>query len=419
VHSYKILHAADLHIDSPLRGLEADSDAPVEKIRGATRAAFSNLVDFALDQNVALVLIAGDLYDGDWQDWRTGQFLVRELERLTRTGIRVVAISGNHDAESVLTKKLRWPEGARLLRTDRAETIAFPELGLAVHGRGFATRAVTENLVPGYPEPVEGMLNIGMLHTSATGRAGHENYAPCSVEQMRAREYQYWALGHVHEREILARDPWIVFPGNVQGRHINEPGAKGVTVITVEGRKIVGEPAHHALDVVRWKRIDCDLAGAADEEEALSRIRHEIAVALEVADGRMLAARLRLTGATPAHAALARDAGATREKIRGEALAAGGADVLWLEQVEIATTAPASVQAPEGAVALLLRQIEAADTGALVAALQPYAASLLDRATGLRDALGEQHPALLAAAGTLDPDLLEQARMLLLARLGG
>jgi len=415
---YKILHCADLHLDSPLRGLEADPDAPADRIRGATRAAFTNLVDFALEQNVAVVLIAGDLYDGDWQDWRTGQFLIRELERLTRTGIQIVAISGNHDAESVITRKLRWPDGAKLLSTAQAETVRFPELALAVHGRGFPTKAVTESLLPSYPRPTPGMLNIGMLHTAATGRPGHERYAPCTIEQLAAHGYDYWALGHIHAREILCRDPWIVFPGNLQGRHVGEEGAKGATLIMVEDQKIVGEPTHHDLDVVRWRRLRIDLAGAADEDAALARIRHDLADALAGAEGRLLAVRLHLTGATGAHAALVGSAGATLERIRGEALAAGGGGTMWLEQVEIETVPPAAPSLRDPMQELLLQNVAAADATGLVVELQAYATQLLERSPGLRVALGEDHPAARVAAGEIAPSLMAQARALLLAKLG-
>ena len=406
-----------MHLDSPLRGLEADPDAPAERIRSATRAAFTNLVDFALEQSVAVVLIAGDLYDGDWQDWRTGQFLIRELERLTRTGILVVAISGNHDAESVITRKLRWPEHAKLLSTAQAETVTFPELALAVHGRGFPTKAVTESLLPSYPRPTPGMLNIGMLHTAATGRPGHERYAPCTIEQLAAHGYDYWALGHIHAREVLCRDPWVVFPGNLQGRHIGEEGAKGATLITVEDQKIVGAPTHHDLDVMRWRRLRIDLAGTADEDAALARIRHDLAEALAGADGRLLAVRVQLTGATGAHAALVGNVGATLERIRGEALAAGGGGTMWLEQVEIETMPSAAPSSRDPMQELLLENIASVDAGSLVAELQAYATQLLERSPGLRVALGDDHPAARAAAGEITPALMTQARALLLAKL--
>ena len=117
-----------------------------------------------------------------------------------------------------------------MLSADRPETVSFPELALSVHGQSFRTRDVLDNLVPAYPPPVAGHLNVGLLHTALTGRPGHASYAPCTVEQLAAHGYDYWALGHVHERCEVSRDPWIVFPGNIQGRHSRETGAKGATL---------------------------------------------------------------------------------------------------------------------------------------------------------------------------------------------
>ncbi len=415
--TYKILHCADLHLDSPLRGLEADADAPAALIRGATRQALTNLVDFAIAERVAAVLIAGDLYDGEWQDWRTGTFLIAALQRLTQAGIRVVAISGNHDAESIITRRLSWPEGATMLPTAKAGTVSIAPLNLHIHGRGFATRDVLENLLPSYPPRIEGALNIGLLHTAATGRPGHAAYAPCTPDQMAALGYDYWALGHIHTREILGRDPWIVFPGNLQGRHIRETGPKGATLITVTDGRIT-DVAPITLDAVRWAMIEPDVTGAADEEAALAIIRAALAAAIADAAPRLVAARLRVHGATAAHAALIRDPAETRGKIRTEAINAGGADALWLEEIRL-DTQPLAPRAPATDMErLLLTQIAAPPAEATVAAMKDWAAALLEKYVPLRPALGADHPAALLASGTLDGRLLEEARALLLARLG-
>ena len=416
--TYKILHCADLHLDSPLRGLEADPEAPAALIRGATRQALTNLVDFAIAERVAAVVMAGDLYDGEWQDWRTGQFLIAALARLTAAGIRVVAISGNHDAASIITTTLRWPEGARMLPADRADTVSLPELNLHIHGRGFPNRETPENFLPGYPPRVEGALNIGLLHTSATGRDGHASYAPCSPDQMAALGYDYWALGHIHMREVLSERPWIVFPGNLQGRHIREAGAKGATLITVtDGR--IAEVAHVTLDVVRWAQIDADVTGAADEEAALAIIHRALAASIAAAAPRLVAARLRVHGRTAAHAALLHDPSVTREKIRGEAIAAGGANTLWLEQVRL-DTEPETQRAPASDMEQrLLARIAGAPGAQVTAVMKEWAGGLLDKYVPLRMALGAEHPAAKLAAGEVDQDLLEEARTLLLARLGG
>jgi DNA repair exonuclease SbcCD nuclease subunit len=398
-----------------MRGLEGDPDAPAARIRGATRAAFSNLVDFAISESVALVLIAGDIYDGDWLDYRTGQFLVRELGRLTRAGIRVIAISGNHDAASVITRTLRWPAGATLLRHEAAETIRLGELGLSIHGRSFADREVLENLVPNYPDADPGHLNFGLLHTAATGRPGHASYAPCTLEQLRNKNYDYWALGHIHAREVLCQDPFVVFPGNLQGRHCNEDGPKGATLITVADGRIAGVK-HHTLDDVRWARITLDLTGTADEDKLLDQARQAFDAAVADAAPRLVAARLTLRGNTPLHAALLRDAASLREKLRAEAAAAAGGGALWLEYVSLATTSAASAQPPEGLALALLQRLD--DPLADIQPLRDWAAGLLGRAGGLRAALGEDDAAPLVADGNLPPRIIEEARALLLARLG-
>jgi len=417
MESFRFLHAADLHIDSPLRGLEAD--APAERIRTATRTAYVNLVDLALREGVAFVVIAGDLFDGEWQDWRTGQFFVQETRRLTSAGIRVVAIRGNHDAQSVISHRLALPDGARMLSTAAPESVRLAEYNVCLHGQGFATRDVSENLARAYPPALPGHFNIGLLHTAASGRPGHANYAPCSIEQLAAHGYDYWALGHVHTREVLSQAPWIVFPGNTQGRHINEAGPKGATLVTVRDR-LVAEVAHHDLDAVRWAVVELDAAGMADEEAVLAGVRARLAGALAGAQGRLLAVRLVLTGATPAHPALVRDLGATRDKILAEAGARAGVDELWLEGVQVRTRSAldlAALREREDAVGLLVRAIDAAGTEALGEQAQKYCTALLDRAPGLRLALGDAHPAVQAAGAALPAELLARAKNLLLARL--
>lgn len=413
--NFTFLHAADLHLDSPLRGLEAD--APADRIRNATRQALVNLVDLALAERVAFVLLAGDLYDGDWEDWPTGHFLVGQLGRLTRAGIPVFAISGNHDAQSVLTRRLPWPDGATLFDTAAAHSVAVPGLDVVVHGQGFAQRAVTQNLARAYPEPVTGKLNIGLLHTACG--LHEDDYAPCSVEQLAGHGYQYWALGHVHARGELNGHPnWVVFPGNLQGRHINEEGPKGATLVRVSGGRMSLE--HRTLDVVRWARIPVDLAGADDLEAVGARVRAGLLAATEMAEGRLLAARVVLGGAALSHASLARDPEATREIVRAELLGLGLGEQVWLEKVEVATRPShdlAAWRAGSDAAATLLRAVEAAPAPDVAAATQAYAKHMLGRAARLRDALGPDHPAVRAAAGEVPADLLQRARDLLLARL--
>lgn len=157
---FRFIHAADIHLDSPLRGLELPEDAPLDQIRGAARKAFDNLVDLAIQEEIAFVLIAGDLYDGDWRDFNTGLFFNQRMSRLKEEGIKVFIVSGNHDAASQITKSLRLPENVHLFSTRKPETQILEEIDVAIHGQSFASRSVTDDLSSQYPWPT---ANISIL----------------------------------------------------------------------------------------------------------------------------------------------------------------------------------------------------------------------------------------------------------------
>ncbi len=406
--NFSFLHAADLHLDSPLTGLEAE--APADRIRGASRQALRNLVDLALAERVDFVLLAGDLYDGDWKDWRTAQFLTAELGRLKAQGIPVYAISGNHDAASVLSRTLRLPDP--VLSVDKPETRRVPGLQVAIHGQGFATRAVTVDLAAGYPDPVAGWFNIGLLHT-ACGSGAHENYAPCTPADLAVRGYDYWALGHVHEHAVLRRDPWIVFPGILQGRHVKEEGAKGACLVrVVEGKVAV---VHRALDVLRWARIGLNVAGAQDFDAVLDRMGPLLHAAVAEAGERFLAVRLTLHGACAAHVALVRDPAETRRELRVASAGIAGPDQLWIEDIRLATTSAADVgalRAQPGIIGTLLNALDAP------VAIDPDLLALATQLAGhADDPLDPDHPARAIAAGQVPDALVARARALVLAEL--
>lgn len=204
----RFVHAADLHLDSPLRGLSRLGDSGLATtLRAATRRACENLVDAVVDSRAEALVLPGDVYDGDWKDYATGAFFVRQLSRLHDEGIPVFLISGNHDAESEITRSLRLPPNTHRLSVDAPETVVDDDLGLAVHGQGFARRAVLENLVPAYPDRIPGLVNVGMLHTSVQGDDRHDTYAPCRPEDLSGCGYEYFALGHVHEQRAVCDGP--------------------------------------------------------------------------------------------------------------------------------------------------------------------------------------------------------------------
>jgi DNA repair protein SbcD/Mre11 len=353
----KFIHAADIHLDSPLLKLDAYEGAPVGELRGATRRALANLVRTAIEERVAFVVIAGDLYDGDWKDYNTGLHFVSQMARLREAKIPVFVVAGNHDAATTITRSLPYPDNVRLFAAEGPETIRLDGLGVAIHGQSFGTAAVKANLARSYPSAVPGCFNIGLLHTSVTGREGHEPYAPCTLEDLREKGYDYWALGHVHQREVLLEEPWIVFAGNTQGRHARETGPKGCLLVSVDdaGRATV---ELKPLDVVRWARATVDASGAQSGRELRDRFRATLSAHLDHNPGVLMVLRVVIEGQTLAHDEIAADMEQWVNELRAVAVDEAG-EHAWIEKIELRTAPlPSSEGKPAGAVSELLALVE-------------------------------------------------------------
>lgn len=334
----RFIHAADIHLDSPLTGLSAYADAPSEMLRTATRDAFTNLVSNAIEQQVDFMVIAGDLYDGTWKDHNTGIYFCREMGRLKKASILVYLLFGNHDAESEMTKKLQLPDNVFTFESKKPTTFRLNHLKVALHGRSFKEAATTENLVTGYPAPVHGMFNIGVLHTALEGNAQHANYAPCCLDELHAKGYHYWALGHVHEYRILEGASTIVFPGNLQGRHIRETGEHGAVLVTAD-ESGVKEVERLFVDVLRWHSLEVNVAECHSLSEVVRTIAKGLEGIVENSPAHIPAAvRVNVTGKTQAHGELF----GLESQLRAEVLAlaaAIGIERIWIEKVKVNTSA--------------------------------------------------------------------------------
>lgn len=413
---FTFIHAADIHLDSPLHGLERYEGAPVEEIRNATRLAFDNLIELAIDEGAAFVLLVGDLYDGDWKDYNTGLYFVNRMARLRDAGIRVFMVAGNHDAASQITKHLRLPDNVRLFSTKKPERAVLNDLNVAIVGQGFATRAVTDDISLAYPQGDPQLFNIGLLHTCLDGKPGHATYAPCSMAGLKSKGYHYWALGHVHQREELSQDPWMVFPGNIQGRHIRETGPKGCTLVTVEDGEIM-QVEHRDLDVMRWSVCKLDVSLSQTVDDIYAQVREGLESALHAADGRPVAVRLILQGSCAVHSILHADREHWIQEYRALATELGGAGI-WLEKVLIKTNPSVSVDE--------VLQHDDALSGLLDAIRDiKLDASLLNKLTVEISALHQKLPSeLLAGDDAFDPnnpaflhDTLEGIKEILVNRL--
>ena len=342
----KFIHTADIHLDSPLHRLEAYEGAPVEEIRQASRRALENLIELALGESVDFVLIAGDLVDGDWKDYNTGLYFISQVHRLKEAGINVFIVSGNHDSAGRMTRSLPYPENVHVFSHKKPETQTLHSLKAAVHGQSFSTSAVTDNLAAAYPEPVPGYFNIGLLHTSLNGREGHENYAPCTVEDLKNRGYNYWALGHVHQSEIVSSDPFIVFPGCIQGRHVRETGVKGGVLVTVE-EGLEPEVVQYPFDVIRWEQLEVNLNGTGTRQACLDCFKKVLETAIGRHDPKPVIVRVTFTGDTEAHTQIAGDPEYWKEMVRSTAVANFG-ERSWVEKVYV-NTRPKSIEGRKAA----------------------------------------------------------------------
>lgn len=335
MRSMRFLHLADLHLDSPMRGMAAYDGAP-ETAASCTREAFINAVNFAITERVDLVLIAGDVYDSDWQDFSTGVFFASQLSMLREAGIPVVVIRGNHDAASVISRELELPQGTTVLSHETPQTVVLEDLGVALHGQSFATREVSENLALSYPPALPGLRNIGLLHTSLAGHPNHDTYSPCGEEDLTRLGYDYWALGHIHDPDLVVRPAIARYSGCLQGRNVRECGPRGGLLVELEPG---AEPQveHIAFDVLRWgiSEIDCSSLDSLDDLRASARDR--LNEMLASAEGRPLALRLRLTGQSGLHNRLL----AEGDRVRAELITLANdlaPQAIWLGSVSVRTS---------------------------------------------------------------------------------
>lgn len=332
----KFIHCADVHLDTPLQGLAQYPGAPANEIRNATRRAFERVLSTAISERVDFVIVAGDLYDTGLKSFESALFLNKQMARLKDAGIGVYLIYGNHDAASKLIKQIRPPSNVHVFRASEAQTFLDDGLRVAIHGQSFATPEITEDLAAKYPPPIPGFFNIGVLHTNLAGISEHANYAPCSLETLKNKGYQYWALGHVHNRQILCTDPYVIYPGNIQGRNGKEQGEKSCELVTVSDAGAISIETI-STSVVPWFQTDIDASGCRTAEEVYEKLRLGLEGMLSQSRERVTALRLRILGTTDAHGELSRDL----EQVRHEAISIAtecGKGLFWVERVEVSTS---------------------------------------------------------------------------------
>ena len=414
---FSFIHAADLHLDSPLQSLEKYTGAPVEEARGACRTAFEKMIDLAIEQKIDFMILAGDLWDGDWKSYETGLYFIHHIRRLEREGIPVFAIKGNHDAQSVITRNLKSPDNMFWFPVSEPSTHILENLGVAIHGQSYSVPAETTNIAASYPPALQGYFNIGVLHTALNGRPGHDTYAPCVMDDLLSKHYDYWALGHVHQYEAAHDHPAVIFPGCLQGRHIRESGEKGCVLAQVVD-SAVDSIELVPLDVMRWRLVQVDATGADRLEEVVEKAAEAIDRLVLAEPDIPLAVRVVITGVCAAHAALLQNRDFINNEIRNR-VSAVHMNGAWVEKTVIETgfaVGPESYFAGNQALETLFSHIDRiksddAELESLASVLDPMMSKLRATLSPLRmESLDLSGPGGMAR-------LVDEAREILASKL--
>jgi DNA repair exonuclease SbcCD nuclease subunit len=415
---FRFVHAADLHLDTPFAGLSRlGADVP-ELLRDASLQAFENLVEMTLDAGAHALILAGDIYDGPERGLRAQLRFHSGIQRLSRAGVRVVMIHGNHDPLSEGWSAIRdWPEGVTVMPAETVDSVPLQADGrevARVYGISYARRETRENLARRFPANTDAPFAIGVLHCNVGGNAEHANYSPCELADLRVADIDYWALGHIHRYQSLADGaPWVVYPGVLQGRSPkpSEQGAKGAVLVDVADNR-VQQVVFRPLDVVRFTDIEIDIADLIDVAGLQSRLQEAADDAVDAAEGRQLILRATLTGRGEIHGMLRSGERAVDDLLA--ALQEGASGKVWWDRLIDRSAPPIdpdAIRRRGDFAAELLHRADAlsADDDARKAFLARHARAHDRRLKGIVDEADRDDDALLDAAVLEALDRLEPA----------
>ena len=295
--SFSFIHAADLHIDSPFKGISTQCAILSEKLQRSTFLAFDELIEACISHKVDFLLVAGDVYDGADRGLRAQLDFHSGLTRLANAGIHSFVVHGNHDPLDGRVSSLEWPEEAHVFGKT-AETVTVKVNGdevATVSGISFPKKDVRSNLSKKLEPGPSDLYRIGLLHCNVGSDTGHEPYAPCELADLKSFGMNYWALGHIHTRQTLSKDPLVVYPGNIQGRSIREQDDRGCYLVRVDAHG-KAELEFLPLDVIRWRQISVSI----DDLDTLDALDLRLSETLEAlpaaAAGRDIVCRVRIEG---------------------------------------------------------------------------------------------------------------------------
>jgi len=310
--TFSFIHTADLHLDSPLKGISEVSKEISLELTEATFKAFNKIIDLCIEKQVDFLLIAGDIYDGADRSLRA-QIRFRDgLKRLSDAGIKAYIVHGNHDPLDGWSANLDWPKNVHIFKGKSVEKVSVEKDGEEIaqlYGISFHNREIKTNLTYKFPKiskSKKALFTIGMLHCNVGTTTGHEPYAPCTLQDLFTQNFDYWALGHIHKKAIINEDnPLVIYPGNPQGLHPKEAGARGCFLVNVnENDKPTAEFIE--VDSIRWFVEELSTDALYTEEELISKIHNRIEKIRKEAKGHPSICRIILTGRSALHSSIAR-----------------------------------------------------------------------------------------------------------------
>ncbi|MBN1107850.1 MAG: DNA repair exonuclease [Bacteroidales bacterium] len=301
----RFIHTADLHLDTPFRGLTALNSGLSKRLKDATFLSFSRIIDLCIDRKADFLIISGDVFDSENKSLAAQLKFSSEMKRLSEKGISTYIACGNHDPFDTWLGALKLPENVFRFSPGKCERLVYEKNGKAIadiHGISYRETSVKENLalkfnLPASPAPV----SVAVLHGTVGSSGPHAEYAPFSLDDITGKGFDYWALGHIHKGRIVRQsDPAVVYPGNPQGRDFGETGPKGCYMIDIKensGPKIEFIPTQ----AIRLENITIDLGGVTLIEEIEEKITDAIESINDPGKESSLIIRVLLTGRTALH----------------------------------------------------------------------------------------------------------------------
>lgn len=260
----KFLHIADVHLDSPFLGLSFLPSELFGQIKNAIQLSFEKAVNFAIDHDVDLVLLAGDTFDSIHPTPQSKIFFANQIKRLVDRQIQVVMVLGNHDYSQIDDLLLNESPYFKIIGSnEQIEQVDFmtkSQYKYRVVGFSYQHNHITEDIIAKYPPKSTSIYTIGLAHAGMKqSSVDQNNYAPFTLNEVKNLNYDYFALGHIHLRQVLSQEPWIVYSGNLQGRHVNEKDAKGFYFDQVDEQSQNTQLQFIDVSPIVWQTVDLTL----------------------------------------------------------------------------------------------------------------------------------------------------------------